>query len=152
MPKKGNWLIKLHCKNSSELQKILLKHKVIPIIIYRNLNKAIESHYHYALSTKFHPDYNRLNSLSLKDGMRYLEETYKRDYEKWINEWKNNKEVILITYEQLLKNTNTIIEDIVKKLNLDYSSYDINKTIEINLLKNMKKRSVHKKFFRGSEL
>lgn len=152
LPSRGKWLIKLHCHNSNDLNEILSKHKIIPIVIHRELDKVFESHYHYALNTKFHPDYKSLNNLKMKQGFEYLYNKYEKDYEQWIISWQKSNKAVIITYSELLDDTFNTLKKTVNSIGLNLTQEEIIKTIENNTIEKMKKRSVHKKFFRGSDI
>jgi hypothetical protein len=150
---KGKWVMKLHCKFSEELDLFLKNNNIKTIVIHRNLEKVLDSHLHYALKTKFHPDHNDLKKIIRKDeALTWLSQKYKREYSEWITSWKNQKNTYNLTYDDLLKDTNHEVTCILKFLEIDISKELITKIINKNSIDKLRSKSVHKEFYRGAQL
>ena len=149
----GRWVVKLHCQFSEYLYEILKKNNIKPIVIFRNLDKVFDSHLHYVLNTKFHPDYNSLKKITNRETqISWIKDKYEEDFEKWILNWKKQKDVHILTYEKLLNNTFEEISKIMNFLEIRISKEKINKLIISNSIKELKSKSVHKSFYRGSQV
>ena len=131
---KGKWVMKLHCKFSLELDLFLKKNNIKTIVIHRNLEKVFDSHLHYALKTKFHPDHNDLNKIPNKnDAISWVTKKYSREFSEWVSTWKNQKNTYNLTYDDLLNDTEQQVTAILHFLEIDISNVKIRRIIEKNL-------------------
>ncbi len=149
----GNWIIKIHAKFSKELANKVFEMNLKPIILTRQINSILDSHIHYVLKTRFHPDYMKIKDLTKDEKLLFVKNKYYKDYLQWELDWKKfKKQSLFITYENLLNNTKSQFLKMLAFLEIKLSNIEIDKIISDNSIEKMRKRSVHKHFFRGSEI
>ncbi|OGS43994.1 MAG: hypothetical protein A2539_07670 [Elusimicrobia bacterium RIFOXYD2_FULL_34_15] len=108
------YLLKTHYKYFKNFNKA--------IIIYRNPFDAIKSYYTHLLMETGKVSYKRIGKLSLEETFLLIGvKNYIRTYETWFEQIKRKpKQFLLIKYEDLLKNTEKLLEDMIIFLEIDY--------------------------------
>lgn len=147
-------ITKIHSRPNSSVIEAIRQLDRPYIVLVRNLDEIMESHTHYARRTRFHPDFPMLRNVSFEMGCELVREKYFEDFSLWRKDWEGfedeNKQIV--DYEDLINSCELEMKRITSHLGINLSPREIKMIIELNTIKNLRRNSVHKEFFRGSRV
>lgn len=148
-------LTKMHCHGAEGNVRILDQAKVPYVVLYRDPRDVSVSHYHYVMSTPWHGDYEQLKNLSLEEGIRYFIDKRLPEFALWMRSWRDNRNPnasLMISYEDLLDDTEQALKDILQLFELEASDSEIRSMVEQNSFKRMSEGKLkHSGFFRKGQ-
>ena len=140
-------LLKLHCHFSQKLENFIKNNKII--LLLRDPRDMLISRYYHLMEDTNHAIHKKIKNLNFNDGFLTSIQTiseedgisglkyYKLWYLNWITFYKKNKtNILLIKYENLIKDPKKIIEQINRFYELNLSKSKIQKIVNTKLLKN----------------
>ena len=114
---------KMHIHASDHNISILTKNRIPWIAIDRDLRDVAVSYHFYVKSTPWHPSHKYHAKKNPTEGLLRFGKEVLPNYAAWVHSWKNaaqeNPDGLLISYEDLLKNTNITLKKAAVHFGLD---------------------------------
>lgn len=121
------------------------------VILKRNLNDVIQSHYRYVNNTPFHPDHKFITKLQFIEAINWIEYKYVPLWKEWVNQWEkiaSEKGYYVVDYIDLKNETVDTFKNVINSLGDELDQNEIKKVVEYCSSNNMKSRAIQKNFFR----
>lgn len=148
-------LTKMHCHGAEKNVQELDQASIPYVVLYRDPRDVSVSHYHYVMSTPWHGDYKYLKDLPLEEGIRYFINKRLPEFALWMRSWRDNRNdatSLMISYEELLNDTESVLKRILHLFELEASDSEIRTFVEQNSFKRMSEGNLKRSgFFRKGQ-
>lgn len=133
-------VLKLHVHGSEHNVEQLGDADLPYLIMYRDLRDVAISHYFYVRRTPWHPEYGTYANLDVEAGLVHFGRTLLPAFDDWVRSWERNRHQensLIVRYEDLLSDTETIFSDVARLYGLDDSKETIQDIVEAHSFENV---------------
>jgi hypothetical protein len=133
-------VLKLHVHGSSHNVARLHDTEIPYLIIYRDLRDVAVSHYFYVQRTPWHPEYETYNQLDIEEGLIHFGETLLPEFDDWVRSWHRNRNEdcsLVVRYEDLLSDTESVFASVANLFGLDDSDDTIRDIVQAHSFENV---------------
>lgn len=117
-------VLKLHVNGSQHNAKQLRAAGIPYLIMYRDLRDVAVSHYFYVRRTPWHPEHDTYTELDIEAGLIHFGRTLLPAFDDWVRSWEYNRDEdqsLIVRYEDLLSDTQSVFSDVAELFELDDS-------------------------------
>lgn len=133
-------VLKLHVEGSRHNASQLRAAGLPYLIMYRDLRDVAVSHYFYVRRTPWHPEYDTYAELDVESGLVHFGRTLLPAFDNWVRSWHRNRDEnrsLIVRYEDLLSDTESIFTRIARLLGLDDSEDTVQEIVRAHSFENV---------------
>jgi len=147
---------KMHVHGSPHNVALLHRASVKYVVLYRDLRDVALSHYFYVRQTPWHPEYPVYSKLGAADALLTFAAQLLPDFATWVRSWHQNRDAemgLVVTYEQMLADTEGVLMAIAQHFELDSSPQIIKRIVQAHSFQKLSEgrgqgQENHQSFFR----